>query len=306
MTNPRRQHLPKPRAQSPESRARNQGLAAVLRGGFAAALLAGSVAVAMGAPLNESAALHFRPDDRSPVIAVVPAGTDPVLTADPLGATPTGWMAVKYNGPFDGFVLNGDLTKTLDVKPGSSIRVAPDPSAAVLTTMQAGDKTDLTGLRGKFTQIHVEKALVGYIRNPGAAGATAAASSEGLSAAEFARRSELVGASPPAASTAPAVSTAPMAPSPAAPPVLGPQADMPRVFQGKIVSTRRPLAPRRPYDYQLNDEGGSRLAYLDLSHLMQTANLESYLDQIVVVQGTAKNNPDLKAIVIAVESLQLK
>jgi hypothetical protein len=81
---------------------------------------------------------------------------------------------------------------------------------------------------------------------------------------------------------------------------------LPRLFQGKFASSKRPFAPRRPYDYQLNDDAGVRYAYLDLSKLLLTDAIENYLDRVVVVYGTAKNVPGTKDIVIEIESLQLK
>jgi len=66
------------------------------------------------------------------------------------------------------------------------------------------------------------------------------------------------------------------------------------------------LTPRRPYDYQLNDNGGERYAYLDLSRLLQTEQLDKYVDHTVLIYGTAKAVPNSKDIVIEVESLQLR
>jgi hypothetical protein len=81
---------------------------------------------------------------------------------------------------------------------------------------------------------------------------------------------------------------------------------LPRQFAGKFVSTRRPLAPRRPYDYALNDDAGKRYAYLDISKLLLTEQIENYIDRKVVVFGAGKNSRDGKDIVIVVETLQLK
>jgi len=81
---------------------------------------------------------------------------------------------------------------------------------------------------------------------------------------------------------------------------------IPRSYQGKFVSSRRPFAPRRPYDYQINDDAGIRFAYLDLSKLMLTDSLEKYIDREVVVYGVARNVNDTKDIVVEVDTLQLK
>jgi hypothetical protein len=119
-----------------------------------------------------------------------------------------------------------------------------------------------------------------------------------------------------------APAAAPVSPSPVSPGVYGVatpgqaapmvnlgdggSSTLPRQFAGKFVSTRRALAPRRPYDYALNDENGRRYAYLDVSRLLQTEQIEKYVDRQVVVFGAGKSTADGKDIVIVVETLRLK
>lgn len=86
----------------------------------------------------------------------------------------------------------------------------------------------------------------------------------------------------------------------------GGSASLPRQFAGTFVSTRRPFAPRRPYDYALNDNAGKRYAYVDISKLLQTDQIEKYVNHQVVVFGTAKATADGKEFVIQVETLQLR
>ncbi|MSU48574.1 MAG: hypothetical protein EXS37_05675 [Opitutus sp.] len=270
------------------------------------ALLLSGAAILGGAPLAVSTAVHTKPDPGSPVITFLKAGTEPAAAAGGLASTPAGWMAIELPGPFEGYVENKDLTKSLDVKPGAAIRQAPKADAGVLVLAEKDDKTSITGLRGKWTQISLEKKLTAYINLGGTAGYL------------------------PAIATAPATSArtpasqdpAPMGPAPAAPGVYGVAtpgqatamlnlgdggaASLPRPFAGRFVSTRRPFSPRRPYDYALNDDAGKRYAYLDLSKLLLTEQLESYVNHAVVVFGAARNAPGTKDIVIQVETLQLK
>jgi hypothetical protein len=72
------------------------------------------------------------------------------------------------------------------------------------------------------------------------------------------------------------------------------------------VSTRSPFRPRRPYDWALADESGSRFAYLDVSRLLQTEPIENYAGRTVAVLGAARALPGTKDFVIIVESLQLR
>jgi hypothetical protein len=258
------------------------------------------VATLGAAPLAVSTAVHTKPDATSPALTMLKAGTDPVAAINAPANLPPGWIAIELPGPFEGYVENKDLSKSLDVKPGAPIRLAPKPDGGVLTVAEKGDKTTITGLKGKWTQLSLEKKLVGYIN----VGSTAA----GLPPI----------ASTPAAPAAPA----PMAPSPVAPSAYGSttagqaapmvnlgdggSSTLPRQFAGRFVSTRRAFTPRRPYDYALNDEAGKRYAYVDVSKLLLTEQIEKYIDRHVVVFGAAKAVPDSKDIVIQVETLQLK
>jgi hypothetical protein len=252
-----------------------------------AVCVAGTPAL-LAVPLTGTTAIQTKPDTKAPAIGFLNAGTDPVAATHFNGILPSGWMAVELPGPFEGYVTNNDITKNLDVIPGSAIRMEPKADATVLTTM---DKAD-TATKGKWIQIEVKKKIVGYINLTPAASASSAMTATTASTAM------------PVASSS---STATVGrPAPAIDLGDGGSAALPRQFQGKFVSTRRPLAPRRPYDYQLNDEAGVRVGYLDVSKLLQTERIEKYVDRTVVVYGTAKNDADAKAVVIRAESLQLK
>jgi hypothetical protein len=249
------------------------------------------------APLTGTTAVHTRPDPASPAVTFLKAGTEPVPAAGARAETPAGWMAVDLPGPFEAYVENKDLTKSLDLRPGAPIRLAPRADAGILVLAEKDDKTTITGLRGRWTQISLEKTLTGYINVGGAAGhvppiATATAGSPPLAAAPV-----TPGAHGPAAGgrASPMVDLGD-----------GGSASLPRQFAGLFVSTRRPLTPRRPYDYALNDEAGRRYAYLDTSKLLLTDQLEKYVDHAVVVFGTARTTAGGKDFVIEIESLQLK
>jgi hypothetical protein len=264
------------------------------------------VAAVTAAPLSVTMAVHTKPDPASPAITYLKAGTEPTVATSVLASTPAGWMAVELPGPFEAYVENKDLTKSLDVRPGANIRLAPKSDAGILAVAEKDDKASITGLHGKWTQISLEKKMIGYIHLGAASGQKPPA-----------------GTTPATAAPAPTSSPpAPMAAPPVAPGVYGVatpgqaatmvnlgdggSSTLPRQFAGKFVSTRRPFTPRRPYDYALNDDAGKRYAYLDISKLLLTEQIEKYVDHQVVVFGAAKNSPDGKDIVIQVETLQLK
>ena len=256
-----------------------------------AAALAGP---ALGAGLPATTAVHVEPSAQSTVATYLKAGEEPRPAA--AATAPTGWMAVELPGPFEVYVENKDLTKSLDVRPGAALRQAPKADAPVLVTAGAAEKATITGIRGRWTQLSLERPLVGFIQTSAAAPVPAPSRPE-----------------TPAAATAPApVNPGVYGTATAGQPVAmvnlgdGGSSSLPRQYAGRFVSTRRPLAPRRPYDYALLDDSGQRFAYLDVSRLLQTEQVEKYVDLPVNVYGTARPGPDGREIILTVETLQLR
>lgn len=258
-----------------------------------AAVGAGSL---LGAPLAVPTAVHTKPDASSPAITFLKAGTEPSAALNAPADLSPGWIAVELPGPFEGYVENKDLTKSLDVKPGTPIRLAPKADAGVLTVAEKGDKVTISGLKGKWTQLSVEKKITGFANVGGTTGLPAVAATPAAGG--------LTGTLP----AAPAVQTSTQ-PGQAAPSMSsgdGGSSVLPRQFAGRFVSTRRAFAPRRPYEFALNDDAGKRYAYVDTSKLLLTEQIEKYIDKKVVVFGAAKPVPDTKDIVIIVETLRLQ
>jgi hypothetical protein len=256
---------------------------------FASALLLGTALI--GAPLPQAATIHARPDASAPALGSLPAGTEPVAVTTGYGVLPSGWIAVSVKGPHEVFIQQKDLTKALDPKPGAPLHRAASTDSDVLTTSVEGDATEIIGLRGRWTQLLLKRDLIGYIQVASAAPAPAAPA--------------------PVQAPRPAPPPAPVAPAPVAgqavPVVQNPgEQALPRLFQGRLTSTRNPFRPRRPYDYQLTSEGGERYAYADLSKLLLTEQLDKYLDRQVVVYGATRPVPGTNDIVVVVESLQLR
>lgn len=261
---------------------------ALLPAAFAvgAALLGPGLAGGRASQLNQTTAVQTKPDPAAPVIAFLKAGSETPAGASADGVPP-GWLAVAMPGPFEGYVLNRDLTKNLEVAPGGNIYLAPSLDSGVLAVAAKGDKSEITGLHGRWTQIRLEKALVGFIRVGPAAEA-----------------SQVAGA---AATNAPAsVVDLPSGPGKAAPEGSGAAAAVPRSFEGRFVSTRGFLSPRRPFDWEIRDAAGDRAAYLDISKLLLTEQIDKYVDHEVVVYGGVQSVPGSRDIVVEVESLQLK
>jgi hypothetical protein len=257
--------------------------------------------VLAAAPLTETTAVHTKPDTASPAFTFLKAGTEPVAASGASEPVPPGWMAIDVPGPFHAYVQLKDLTKTLDPKPGVPIYAAPKPEAAVLATADKDVKTTLTGTVGRWAQLTLEKNVVGYIKIGGTPPAMTLPQVNPPAAPPPAPE-----AAPVANAPAPGSVTAPGQPAPVIDTGDGGASALPRQFAGKFVSTRRPFTPRRPFDWALNDDAGKRFAYLDISKLLLTEQIEKYIDHPVVVFGTARPVPDTKDIVIQVETLQLR
>lgn len=256
---------------------------------FAASLLGAAVAL-RAAPLAENTPVFTGPDAASTAIASVKAGTEPIVA--PGVNAPAGWTAILLAGPHEVYAANKDVTKSLDVRAGAPYLTEPKADAPVLALAEKGDPIEIIDYRGKWTKFRLTKAVTGYIKTP-------------------------VKAAPPAIARTPQMPTAPAPiPAPAQPSVTtsgkaaplgdGGSSALPRLFQGKFASTYSPFRPRRPYDFQLNDEAGARYAYVDVSKLLATEQLNKYLDRTVVVYGTAKAVPGSKDMVVEAESLQLR
>jgi hypothetical protein len=267
------------------------------------ALLATAAPLA-AAPLASTTAVHTKPDEASPSVTFLKAGTDPIPVTDSLATTPAGWMAVEMAGPFEGYVQDKELTKDLDMKPGAPIYLAPKLESGVLTTAEKGDKTNITGQRSRWLQIRLERKLNGYIFIGGTPGylPPIATTPAGSSAAAPSGPAPMAAApiAPVAYGAAEAGRAAPMVnPSDSA-------SALPRQFLGHLAYTQRPLRPRRPYDWALNDDAGKRYAYLDVTKLLLSQPLEALADHDIVVYGAPRGSADGKDLVITVETMQLK
>jgi hypothetical protein len=263
------------------------------------ALAMAALPISLGAaPVTQETPVRARPDPQAPVLMVIQPGAQLPPSAAGVNA-PSGWMAVQLPGPHEVYVDNKDVTKALDVKPGADLRAEPTPGAAILTQATANDPVEITGLRGRWTQLRLNRPITGY--------AQVAATPAPAPAPAIARPAAPAPTQPSA--PAPATASAPAGPGRAVPMVQhqdGGLSALPRLFEGRFVTTRRALRPRRPYEYALQDHTGERIAYVDISRLLLTDQIENYIDRHVTAYGTAKAVPDTKDIVITLESLQLR
>lgn len=249
-------------------------------------------------PVAQTTAIQTRPDPAAPTVGYLKAGSEPApAPPDGSAGTPAGWMAVSLPGPFTGYVQNADLTKALNVKPGSSVYLEPRTDSGVLLVAGPGDTLEITGLRGKWTQVQSGKPLIGYIRTgsdlAGAQSSEVAAGESGVSPAAPAALAE-----PTNAPGKPATVTS----------EAGAAGGIPRALEGKFASAQRRFLwqAARPYDWQILGQAGERLAYLDMRKVLLTDQLDKYIGHMVIVHGTIHPLPGTQDLVVGVESFQLK
>jgi hypothetical protein len=256
------------------------------------------------APLPKTMAVHTSPNASSPTVAVLNAGTEPVLATSGTPA-PGGWTAVELAGPHEVYVQNKDIMKSLDIKPGSNLYTAPKIDAPVLTVMAKGDVAEISGLHGRWTQVKLQKKIIGYIGDDSAASPVVVAAGAGMASSINAPAG--VNATQPSAAPSPVqVYSGPGQAAPAAG-TLNPvaAAALPRMFEGTFVPAKRFLA-YKPYEYQLNDRSGQRYAFLDVSRLPKAEPVDKYLNRVVTVYGAAKAIENTKDIVIEVDTIQAR
>lgn len=231
--------------------------------------------------LNRPTPVHAAAFDNAAVITVLPSGSPAPLPA--ATTAPAGWLAVELPPPHEVYVANSDIAKNLTVKPGAAYRSAPDTKSPQLAAAVEDDTIEITGLRGRWTQLRLNRPVTGYVRAAAPPPPTPALdqSWSGIQATPVSDAPR-----PGAADTS--LST------------------LPRFFSGKVVSTRAPFRPRRPFDFALVDATNERLAYLDFSKLLQTNQIENYLARAVDVYGPTEAVPDTNDIVVRVESLRLR
>jgi len=342
-------------------------------GTLCAALALPSFAQTRASLATETAA-RLAPDDNAAVLRVLPAGSE-VSSANAATELPVGWQAVTLDGPFTLYVRNGDIDKGLAIKPASPLYLEPDNAAAVVAYAEEGDSITITGLRGRWTQIELQKPLTAYVSASDVTARSNAAAttletkaqqpeppqtaSVQISVVESPEPPKLI--SEPVAQPEPETTAIaePEAETPEAPavvddatvaeiatvalsegegsaaasaqalPARAVQAAVPPTpdvaaqsasatpqaaykpaltrsqLQGKLVSTRRRFAPRRPYDWQLNAKLSFRVAYLDFSRMQGTDQLARYAGQQVVVYGLVSPLGDGQ-YVMEVESIRLQ
>ncbi len=273
---------------------------------LAVAFCAAGVLSSRAADLAEAATAYAAPDASSTVLGTAKAGSRIATTP-----APSGWQAVELAGPHTVYVAEKDTLKNFDVRPGAAYFAAPRADSAVVGLAAEKDAVQFADIAGRYNKFSLNRALIGYVRLP-VSDVTPIAT---LPSAPLAPVEPAY--TPAPAPTAPAGTFATDAnvlrqDIPASTPVGAGQGlgagepQLARIFFGTIASTRSPFRPSRPYDFQLNDDNGNRFAFLNISNLLLTEKLETFIGRNVTIQGTAEPAPNSRDLIIHVESLKLR
>jgi hypothetical protein len=134
-----------------------------------AALCGLTASLAAATTLTQPTPVHTAASADAAVIKVVPAGSSLSLATQV--TAPAGWRAVLLPPPHEVFVENRAISKDLTVSRGASLKLQPEGNAITLATAEEDDAIEITGLRGRWTQLRLNRPVVGYVA---AAPATAA------------------------------------------------------------------------------------------------------------------------------------
>jgi hypothetical protein len=258
----------------------------------------------LAAPAGRAATLeaplpaYASPDAAAPILGTATTGTR--IAA---GTAPSGWAAVELSGPHSVYVTEKDTLKNFEVRPGAAYLSAPRADAPVLGLAGENDPAEFADVSGKFSKFSLNKSIIAYVRvapTPVAAitpePELAFAPAAPVADTQPALMDDLTGTLP---QNIPANHSVGQGRSSE----VG-EPRLARTFFGTVASTRNPLRPRRPHDYQLNDSGGARIAYLDISKLLLTEQPDAFLGRPIAILGTAETVG--RDLVIHVESLKLQ
>jgi hypothetical protein len=263
-------------------------------------------AIAQAATLPTALPAYASPNDQAPVLGTAAAGSRIVITP-----APSGWQAVELAGPHTVYVTEKDTLKNFEVRPGAAYLSAPRADAPVVGLAGDKDPAAFADIAGRYNKFSLDKPIVAYVRaQPTPVTPVAPA--------------------PVASQPAPAPTPTPASPAPAEAPLMSDlnatlRNDIPasspvspgrgiepgeprlaRTFFGTLASTRSAFRPRRPHDFQLNDSAGQRIAFIDVSRLMQTEKIEAFIGRPVTLFGTALVVGPSNDVVIQAETLKLQ
>lgn len=241
--------------------------------------------------------LRLQPAPGAEIIAEVPRSDDRLTIGDRVldeESARQGWFWAEFRGRFTGYVALEDVGKGLRVLPGAVIRQEPDPSASVLTVVGENDSVEVLWAE-EWAQVEFEKAVPVYFQDTRAPLPLA---DSGTSPAA------IEDAAPSAVGSA--ESGGPAAETPGRDDETGQnEGPIHRYFEGVLQRASGGILSfgRAPYEYELVDSQGNRIAYLETSRLLTTRPLINFEEQDVILFGTPRRD-DKGRLVVEVRNLR--
>ncbi|AKC83001.1 hypothetical protein IMCC26134_09825 [Verrucomicrobia bacterium IMCC26134] len=265
---------------------------------LAVAFSVAGIVPSRAAALAEAATAYAAPDSSSIALGTARAGSRIATTP-----APSGWQAVELAGPHTVYVAEKDTLKNFDIRPGASYLASPRADAPVIGIAGEKDAAQFADIAGRYNKFSLDRVLIGFVRLPVSPVTAVSAVTPGPVSAP-------VSAQAPAPATTAADANILRQDIPASAPARAAsetgEPQLARIFFGTLASSRSAFHPRRPYDFQLNDNNGNRLAFLDTSRLLLTEKLETFLERNITILGTAETSGSTGALVIHVETLKLR
>lgn len=120
--------------------------------------------------------LRLSPATEAPIIAKIDTRSQLMRTARPvldINQAQQGWMWLEHTVTLDGYILTKRLSKNFDAVPNSLVRLEPNQSSQVLTTIQRGDLFEITASNETWSTIRFRKAVPVYFNSQAIPGYTA-------------------------------------------------------------------------------------------------------------------------------------
>jgi len=239
------------------------------------------------ATTTEAIRLQLRPDAGSAVIGTLAAGsTYTPLTIAELGdegvSDPAhGWVGIRYSGPYFGFAENEAVAKDLVLRPASLVYALPNAESPVVHTVGENESVDVIEPAAGWVKVVFRNERVVFFNTQTAAVSQLAGDprSTNVAAPESTERPTVV---PP-----------------------NPDETAAQLIRGYLLEARPIWRTGHKFGYQLVDEDNQRLALLDFSALLQNEPIENFKSRLVEVYGARIEAPEIKDIVIRVETLRL-
>lgn len=119
----------------------------------------------------EDIILRLRPDASAPVITRIVATGKALIDAAPAGQNGD-WRQLELKVPFDAYVPEAALTKSLAILQDTPVHFLPDANSEVITTAKDGDLYEVVRVKDKWATIRYNKKLTTYFRAEATAEAT--------------------------------------------------------------------------------------------------------------------------------------